>query len=374
LLGKSADTQRQYTDNIKPWLGKHAAAATDPQGSRAEPIAVIESTDAAKARAGLDALRRQGDGQFGYVVKGNVVVLARSDAVAQTAITDAGKSSLHDNDTFRQDLKSIGDDGVLTGWVDLARSGQLGSLASIPGTGSADVNKADLRGRAVAAVRFTDSTADLVVRAIGAGEGPTGEAVGPRLAKLPDDTAVAAALGGGDKLVRQTYQRLDQAGFGDQLRSLEKSTGLSLPDDLAALVGSTTVVAAGGAAGRVEVGAISRTNDVDRAKAAAERLSNKLGGAATLTVRPVADGTVFANSSDYADKLAASGGLGNSELFRAALPDVNGAQLAIYVDVQRTAKFATDAETSGLGTEVRAYGITVNAQGDVSTAHLRLVV
>jgi hypothetical protein len=373
LLGTSAETKQLYNDNVKPWVGKRAAVAVDPQGSKSEPIAVIESTDSTKARAGLDVLRRRADGGFGYVIKDNLVVLGRSDAVAQAAITDAGRSSLHGNDTFQQDLKSIGDDGVFTAWVDVARSGQLGSLGGLPGAGSADVDKADLKGRVVASLRFTDSTADLVMRAIGTDQTLTGEAVGARLNTLPDDTATAVALSGGDKLVRQVYEQADKAGLSDQLSSLEKDIGISLPEDLAALVGSTTVLAIGGTSDHVDVGGISHTDDVDRAKTAAERLSNKLGVTDPIIVRPVADGTVIANSSGYADKLTAAGGLGNSDLFRAALPDLNGAQLAIYVDMLRTAKLGDSALTSP-GTEVRAYGMTASTQGDTSTIHFRVVV
>jgi hypothetical protein len=372
----TAEVRQQYDQNVKPWVGKHAAFGIDPQGDAVEPIAVVESTDPAKARAGLDALRRQAKDaadQVGYVVTDKFVVLARSEAVARNAISDAAKASLHGNNTFQQDLKSVGDDGVFTAWLDLGRSAKLGSLAGVPGADSADVSKVDLRGRVVVNLRFTDSTADLTMRAIGTGEAPTGDAVGPRLAKLPDDTAVAVALSGGDKLVRQTYKRLDEAGLHDQLTSLENDLGISLPDDLAALVGSTTVFAVGGSSDQPDFGVVARTDDADGAKRAAERLSAKLGLDAGITVRSGADGTVLASSSDYADKLTGAGGLGNSDLFRAALPDLDGAQFVIYVDLQRVAKLADEPVSAGRS-ELRAFGMTTSTQGDISTVHLRLVV
>jgi hypothetical protein len=118
---------------------------------------------------------------------------------------------------------------------------------------------------------------------------------------------------------------------------------------------------------------ISRTNDTDGAKTAAERLAAKLGVTNGVTVRSVADGTVLASTSDYADKLAGSGGLGNSDLFKAALPDLNGAQFVIYVDVQRAAKLG-DSPAGGAGSEVRAVGMTSSTQAGSSTVHLRVVV
>jgi hypothetical protein len=197
--------------------------------------------------------------------------------------------------------------------------------------------------------------------------------VAPLVANLPDDTAAALALSGGDQQVRRAYDQAKKAGLDRELTSLQNELGLTLPDDIAALVGSSTVVAVAGTAHEVEFGVVSRTDNVDGARRAAERLASKIRSGTAVSVRSVSAGTVLANSPGYADKLAGSGGLGTTPLFTTALPDLDGAQLAAYVDVQR----AADLSGTPLSKDQRPYravGLTYAAHGDQVTMHLRVVV
>ncbi len=374
-LFESPEDRRKFVENVKPWLGEHAAVAADPQGARTEAVVLVESTDAGKARAGLDALAREEKAPYGYVIVGRTVVLARTQAVARAAADDANRGSLHGNDTFRRDLGLVDDGGVLTAWVDLARADDLptGGSGGL-GTPSTEVPKADLHGRVVAGLRFTDTTADVTIEAVGLGRTGVGtEAVGPRLRTLPEDTALAVAFSGADSAVRQAYDAATKAGFDEPLRSLEERTRLVLPDDVAALVGSSTVVAVGGTEGKVDYGLISRTDDVDKARSAAERLLTELGEDRTIAVRPVPNGTVLASSPDYADRLAAPGTLGDSELFRATLPDLDRAQVALYADTRRLTEL-TGSSRSGPTDSIRSFGFTAGSRADTATVHLRMVV
>lgn len=375
-----ADPQerRLFTDNIKPWLGKRAAFAADPQGSRTESIVVLESTDSTKARSGLDAVNRQArpEDRVGYVITDGVAVLGRTQAVAQAAVDAAAAGSLHGNDTFRQDIKAVGEDGVFTAWVDLSRAGDLTKLAvpSAAGAPQPRIDTADVHGRLVASLRFTDTSADVLVRGFGvARSAGGGVSVAPLLANLPADTAAALALSGGDRLVRSAYQQAEKAGLDRALSSLHDSLGLTLPDDIAALVGSSTVLAVAGTPHHVDFGMVSRTDDIDGARRAAQRLASKIRPGTAVSVRPVAAGTVLANSAGYADQLAGSGGLGGTPLFRAALPELDGAQLAGYVDLQRTADLG-GAPLPESERAARAIGLTYAAQGDQITMHVRMVV
>jgi hypothetical protein len=378
LVEPLADTpqdRRELAEDIKPWLGKHLAFAADPRGSRTEPIVIMETTDRAKAQAGLEALTRDGGAEFGYVVTGRVVVLARTRAAAQAAIDDAERGSLHGNDRFRLDIASVPSDGVLTAWFDLSRAASLSSAAGTDtGGGAVPSATAGLHGRIVAGLRFSDTTADLQIRGVGLNQlGAGGEAAGPRLATLPDDTVTALAVSGADKAIQQLYQRARQGGLTKALRPFEENARFVLPDDLVALVGSSTVVAVGGAAGRLDYGLISRTDDVDGARSAGARLLTAIGDGNPITVRPVPSGTVIADSSDYADKLATRGTLGNTEPFRTALPDLNVAQFAFYLDGKRLSEIA-GRSPSGPAASFRALGFTAAWQGGTASMHLRLVV
>jgi hypothetical protein len=376
-LISDSSARQVFTDDIKPWLGKHAAFAADPQGSRTEPIVVLDSTDSAKARSGLRALQEKlgPENKVGYVIADGVVVLARTQGVAQAAIDAAGAGSLHDNTTFRQDVKALGEDGVFTAWLDLSRYAELAKLAvPVAGQPQPSIDTSNISGRMVASLRFTDSTADLLVRTFGSSQStPAAASVAPLMANLPDDTAAAVALTGGDRAVRSAYDQLKKAGLDHELTSLQDDLQLTLPDDIAALVGSSTVLAFAGSPHAVQFGIVSRTDDVARARRAADRLASKIQSGTSVTVRSVASGTVLANSPDYAAKLAGSGGLGGSALFKSTLPDLDGSQFAAYVDLQRTA----DLEGEPLPASeraLRAIGLTYSAHGDQSSMHLRAVV
>jgi Protein of unknown function (DUF3352) len=369
--------RKQFVDNIKPWLGKHVAVAIDPQGSEVEPILVLEATDTAKARSGLDALKTQeSQAQFGYVIKDKVVMVARTDSVAATAAQDAATNSLHDNSTFRSDLKSVGDDGVLAAWMNLERFGDLTKLArSGPGspvpTPPAPQN---LHGRVMASLKFTSTTADFVVRGAGMAQLPTTtEKAGQRLATLPDDTAMGVAFSGADKLVESAYKQLQDAGLTEELQSLEKETGLDLPADVMALVGSSTVLAVGGSKDDMGLGLISKTDDPARARVAAARLLKAIGSPDNIAVKSTSDGTVIANSSSYADKLAVPGTLGDSEQFRTTLPELDSAQIALYVDVHRLAEVGGDSIPDSAAA-LRSVGLTANVGSDSFNEHFRVVV
>jgi len=364
----SPEARRQFAENVKPWLGKHAAVAADPQGGTAESIVLVESTDAAKARAGLDALARDENAEFGYVVGDDrIVVMARTQAVARAASDAADRSSLRDNDTFRADVKNVGDDGIFTAWADLSRAGSLASAE-----GDTGLNTADLKGRVVAGLRFTDTTADLLVRSAGLRFDVTGDPAGPRLAKLPADIALGVAVTDADEVVRQLYEQAKQAGLTEALENLEQQTHLDLPDDVVALVGTSTVIAIGGTSDSPEFGLVSHTDHVDQARSAAERLLTALGEDTQVAVRQMPDGTVIANSEGYADKLATAGTLGDSDLFRAAMPDLEGSQFAFYLDTSHLSALtdAPAARDSGL----RAVGFTLGTQADAAIGHIRVVV
>lgn len=180
-------------------------------------------------------------------------------------------------------------------------------------------------------------------------------------------------MSGGDELVKQAYDQLDATGLGSTVRKLEEETGLDLPDDAAAIVGSSTVVALSGRDDEVDLGLIARTGDPERARVAAEKVFRKLGVGQSVTTRSTPDGQVIASSSAYADRLTGTGDLGSAELVKAAVPDLDKAQLAIYVNAQRIGEVAGEPLPDEVKA-LRAVGLTATSSGDVSTVRVRVVV
>jgi hypothetical protein len=264
-----------------------------------------------------------------------------------------------------------GDGGVLTAWTNLAEAIRLA-----PREGSAaNLNLDALRNiRLAASLRFTDTVADLTMKAFGISSQPTGS-VGDRVAKLPDDTAVALGISGGDQAVRRGYEALKKAGLTEDLDTAFDEYGLRLPQDLEILIGSQTVLAVSGDASTPLVGVVTKTSDPARAKEVAQRLLDQADSDVEVVQQQTNEGLVLATSQDYLTKLASGqGGLGNSDLYHKALPDAASSQYLIYVDTQRALALS---DAGGLPPDtkaVRAVGLSASAGGNAVTVHLRVVV
>ena len=358
-------SRRLYTEDVKTWLGDHAAVVADPQGGTVRTVVLAETTDEDKTRTGLDRINaEQADekSKVRYAVADGIVYLAETQQEADTAARDGGATALDANGTFGGDVKKVGTDGIVTFWTDLTSAAKY----------DAQVGGSAAQGRVAGSLRFTDTTADLRIRTIGNQTKTGSQAVGPRLAKLPDDTAIAIGLSGGDELVRTAYDQLEEAGLSRMLDKVEQDSGLRLPDDVAALVGSSTVVAFGGTGDQRGLGLVSTTDDPASARRAADTLLRKVDPDSTLTVRSTADGTVLASSAAYADQLTADGGLGRQQLFTDSLPDLDRATAVVYVDLQKAADISGDELPSQVAA-LRSVGLTASSTGDESDVHLRLV-
>jgi hypothetical protein len=359
-----ARTRRLYTEDVKTWLGKHAAVAADPQNGKLQTVVLAETTDEAKTRAGLDRINAEQPNEKStvrYAIADGVVYLAETQQAADAAARDGGLGALDGNDTFGADVATVGTGGIVTFWADFAGAARFDPQSS-----------AGAQGRLAGSLSFADTTADLQIRALGNPAKTGSQPVGPRLAKLPADTAAALGLSGGDALVRSAYAQLEQVGLGSVLEKAEGESGLRLPDDVAALVGSSTVFAAGGTRDEDGFGMVSTTDDPAGARRAAEKLVRKLDPDSSLSVVSTPDGTVVASSASYADRLTGDGGLGEQQLFKDTLPDLDSATAVVYVDVRKVAELS-GRQVPAEAAAVRSFGLTASTSGADSGIHLRLV-
>jgi len=362
-LIEDPEARRLFVENVRPWLGEHVAVVGDPQDGAVQPVLVAETTDPGATRDGMEEILAQEfdpEDQLHYAIVGDVVYLAETQAVADTAARDAGSAALDSNETFSADVDSVGDDGIVTFWGDLARAAALDPSGDAAGD-----------GRVAGSLRFTDSTADLVVHTFDNAAGTGSELVGERVGSLPADTAVGLAVSGADDLIRSGYEQLEKGGLGEQLSEVEDDLGLQLPEDVAALVGTSTVMAMGGSSDQPGFGLVSKTDDVETAKQAAAALRRKLDGIGDVTVRSTADGVVLASSAAYADALGGSGALSEQDAFRAALPDLHSATAVLYVDLRRLAAL-NDEELPEEAGSVHAFGLTASTEGAETMIRIRL--
>lgn len=391
-----------YDRDIKPWLGKRAAVAVlPPTGSSTDPVPVvaIQITDPAAARAGLDKLAKAdgGDGG-GFVVGQDYAVLAETQEIAKSAADAAAKAPLSEDKGFAADMKALGDTGIATGWVDLARFKELVKAAGAADATTDAVSKAatdkaleQLKGRMAMALRFDGGDAVELAGSYAGGAAVPGTSgtTAHHIAELPESTVAAVSIDHADAFVGRAFdQLLTLAQIGgvspeEALNQLEAQTGLKLPDDLKTLAGSNLLVAVDGEglSSLPKVGVRTVTDPV-KASAILAKVQAALadfGQPTTIPYDEAKDGIVIGSTPDYVKTLAAGNGtLGKSPRFTAAVRNSESAQAIAYVDLatllDRYAKElgAPDADVANLK-PLAAVGMTAKQGADGSgTFSLRL--
>jgi Protein of unknown function (DUF3352) len=356
-----------FAADVEPWLGQRVgvaayspktfAAGTSTGGPQAPTVVVaLQVSDEGKARDGLDRLiaASSGSSKPGYVVQDGYALLAESKPLATSAADAVEAGTLAGASTFAADIKGL-DDGIMTSWVDGAAASSLSSVANLAGVGLPDVagvhGSALSRARLVSSLRFDGpDVLEIAGRVTGAPAvaGPNVAVQG--LADLPATTVAALGLGGGDGLVDSAWKAMrkqvdSSKGAGssvdDAVGQAEKQYGLHLPDDLKLLLGSNLLLAldrTGLDDHTINAGARVTTSDPKRANSLIGRLTGGLAGQVPGVVHQVTgDGFVLASSRAQADRLTQPAGgkrLGDLDAFRRALPDVDAARFALWVDPQ----------------------------------------
>ena len=124
-----------------------------------------------------------------------------------------------------------------------------------------------------------------------------------------------------------------RAAFDDLLAEAEAETGITVPEDLAVLLGDNLVTALDAETtedGELQLAARVTTADVSRAEQVIQRL---VADGPDLVLRTGDGQYVLGSSEGHADRLlAGEGGLGELPAFRQALPDLADADVAVWVD------------------------------------------
>jgi Protein of unknown function (DUF3352) len=398
-----------YGSDVEPWLGKRlAVGAYAPEGKPAATgefpgprvVVALQVEDADQAEAGLKRLADSAEGGGdppGFVVEGDYALLAETADAARKAVRDAENGTLAEQDNLSSDLGSM-DDGVAAVWVDnQAATKALGGAASMLGGGLGAGPGLGGSGRSTFVLRFdgpdvfevvgSTTDADVVTKGTGTVKG---------FAELPDGTVAALGLADGQSLLADAWESfrksMDAAsgasggpGFDEMVAQAEQELGIDLPDDLAVLLGSNLVAALGGeglGSGALDLGAKVTTDGekamsiLDRIEAAATRLGSGSGFDSNMVVRRTTDdGYVIGSSKATLDKLEQPGKLGEDEAFGNALPDLDGAGFALWVDL--AALFDGFMGSDGVNENLEpidGLGVTTDIEGDGSaTFRMRLV-
>ncbi len=319
-----------YETDVKPWLGNRYGAAFVNHLGKPAWVAAVQLADAeVGVRTLKEWLKKAGstsDLTFDVTLRDNYALITEAKDTA-FILGEIANGTLTDNPTFAADLAALGEPGISAGWTDLSgwqrMTGQ--NVGSAIGMG---------HGRLALATRFTADTLEVagIVRGFtGAPAIPDGD-----LGLLPADTGVALGITGAGKALAEAWSQLPQDAK-DSVADL----GMSLPDDLVALLGNSFTAAASSetvqqfmGSGTTEIGL--RVNS-DAASRAEQVLHTLADGVSPDGISTTVDGSVLvaATTAGYRDRIAGGGDrLSGNEWFAKAVPDHAKATFAAWVDVQ----------------------------------------
>lgn len=396
-----------YQDDIEPWLGDRMGMGIVPNGE-SEPYfgIALQVKDEEAAEAGLTKMREMDDTPGGedaldwFFHNGYAVLTPTGTVDELKGMVEEG--TLADQETFREDLSALGDQGVLSGWIDmeplaaladsamaqesvddmsaLAPSGALGMLGTTGSAGDA------LTGRYAAALRFAED--NIEVHGVSRGledMGIEGGESAHLVLDLPENTAAALSQEHGDQFLGRAYAMFKEQ-FPQEFAEAEAEAsemGLDLPDDLQTMLGSSLVVSVGPGITALEQDdenidyveiAYRTATDTDKAEDILTRALDLVGAepeASELLVRRADDGVLTLGvSKPYVDTVAEGGALGNHRLFKNAVPNAADAHSVFYVNVNTFEdlylKDITDSATRNSLKQLAAVGFssTMDAEGN----------
>lgn len=372
----SCVTQLAFAKDVAPWLGDRAGVAVRPGGTRERPnvVVAVAVKDEAAASAALGRLLACGTGASTPELRmhdGYALLTAKGQGDA--ALAAIGKGALAANPTFTADMQALGEQGVLSAWVDTTPA--LKAIGN--GTGAA-ANQPLAIGRAALAVRFDPGYVELTgtVRGTSGLKKVTGG--GGELANLPTDTLAAIQLSGAGEQLGNAWPQLKKtiddaaakSGMDDPVGMLEQQLRITLPDDLKVLLGSSLTVALPAqsfGADPLAIGGKTVTSDPKRADEVLTAITDASAGALTLEKKVVGDKVYVASTPAYLDRLASGGTLGGTDAFKAAVGDTTDSNAAFFVDLDRLEQRylgAVDPQARPVIEALRAVGFTSATTGD----------
>jgi hypothetical protein len=379
-----------YETDIKPWLGSRAAAAVLAQSTAKDKPAVMFAlavTDEAKARESLTSiLAKKGVTDTDVTMKSGYAILTEKGTTS-IVMAEIDKGSIATNQTYLSDANALGDLGIASVWVDAGAvkgASWADALAKSTPSSNMNANLDQLKGRVMAALRFDANYLEVAGITRGAAVQLPSGATGGEVASLPADTVAAMSIAGLDAALKDNWPALSSNFSARDIANVEDQLGITLPDDLALLLGRSFTVALPDQdwsrfSKDPRVGLKVVTTDGARAESIIAKMLDQAGGASSIATSR-RDNTIYlATNPSYLDSLSQTGTLGSSETFKLAVADGQTAQSAIFVDLDKVEgnylKDIPEANEYKSALEaIRAVGFSTRATGpgDASFA-MRLV-
>ena len=333
LLGEViSDESLDYRTDILPWFDKRVGVAAFKEGTETHIVAALRSKDDARAKTSLDKA------DVSYRLVHGYAIVGEPDGVA-AAVQLAGKESLSDNATFRDDVERLDGDQIAVAWADVAQAFHAFTAeADVPLVPPAVAAQA--KGRVIAGLHLSGDSAEVEGRFIDGDptlfDVPAGQEL---LTGLPANTIGAVSVNGFGRTLGQATAGLPLDQF---IAEYVGDLGLSVKNDVLPLLGNKTAIAVAPFQGLedLQAGLVAKIEDPAKATAAAAKLqaaARAFGIPATSKVQ--GDTFVIAMPDGYATELAkGNGGLGAKPGFTKAMGNLDDVTQALYVDVTAAAK------------------------------------
>lgn len=393
-----------YENDIDPWLGDRLGVGVipDPDSTEAIVAVALQVTDEDAADESIERLVSElgGAGSIDWFFHGDYAVFTEGPYAA-TVEAMVNEGTLADTDNFQSDHEQLGDQGVASFWADLDAIGEAAGLDNAasdisqdyPGatgmagllTGSDELNS----GRLAAAVRLGDNHIEIHGVAHGHEEAIQGGDSPQVILDLPEDTFAALGVEHGDQWVDVFWTTFNEAAPDElaQIQQEAQADGIELPGDAKAIAGQSAAVAVGpsiidyfyGTTDQPDVAVKVSTEGIDRVdEIMSTVIAEEMGAGSEFPY--VVDGDTYTAGSNqaYVDAVSSGGSLGDSDLFRNAVPNADGADLIGYVDITAlhdTARehLSHDPDFLDIVTNMGALGFSAESNGTESEFTIRLV-
>jgi hypothetical protein len=325
-----------YDQDVKSWLGDRAAVAAVPKltGPGFAPVAAVQYTDKDKAKRvllGASMRAASGDNPFFFAFSGDYAVIAETQSDADRF---AG-AALHlaDNASYAKAVASLDGDQLAVGWADVK-----GAFEGLKATQLATNPlwaklKTQPMGSFVVGLRAASNYLEMQGKAVGISDDLSQQLGRTRTANLigslPSDTMAAMEATGLGEAMSRAFEVLPPpvtAGL--------EELGLSIPGDLAAILGTDAALGVSGDLSSPNVVAHVRTPNPARAVSALDKLSARLGdespwGSAPFAIRREKNGYTLTTAAGS----PTTGKLGSTPSFKRAVPDAGDAGMVVYVNL-----------------------------------------
>ncbi len=393
-----------YDADINPWLGDRLGMGVVPDGDDEPMVAIaLQVKDQDAAEAGLTKLQGMGGGEADvswFFHNDYVVLTSAADGQALEAAVNEG--TLAGSETFSDDMAALGDEGVMSGWMDAAALGEyadtmssaapLQDLEEATSLDSSALSYLGMQnpfegqeGRVAGAVLFAEDSIEIhgVTRGF-SDQGIENTDSAQLVLDLPEDTAVAMGLEHGDQLVATTWEAAKKQ-FPNELAEAQAQAGeagFELPGDLQTLVGQSMAV---GVSSDIVTSAMSGMEDpsqlpvavrVQTDTAKANGIIDELFEVAGVSqeerdmlVRSEDDGVLTLGfSQSYVDEVSQGGSLGGLSTFQNAVKDAEDADAVLYIDLNAFEQFylglIEDPEVRGSVEKIAAVGASASMDED----------